>query len=174
MIKILANNIGISKISGYFLSEEGVIDTNLQYIGYIVHKRNREHFDAKIKLKENEYLINFYVDWQGEFFECDTPTHKMALIYNQCLIKHNDIMYNINNFTYINHDNYLLKIPNNVNVMWVNNLINQYNTLYIHFLIKSISLPELKRKDYNNYKLINNIVTSDVKALAKHCFQFDL
>lgn len=191
MIKTLGYNICISKTPGYFLSEAGVIDTNLQYIGYIVHNRDilqvdKKYFPEYYDIGEKECLIKFHVDWQGEFFECVTPTHNIALVYNNYhKLKNNQIKYNLHNYDYLNSDDYILKVPNNVYVLWHDNLINQYDIVCIYFFIKTLSLPELSfiichtlleliRTNYNNYKIIDNIVTPEAKSLAYHSFRVNL
>jgi hypothetical protein len=179
MIKILGNSNGKSKTPGYFLTSKGVIDCHLNYTGYIVCK-----YDRPSEIKEDDYLIIFDVDWQGELFNCITSTNNIILVNNQPRID-NQITYNLHHFTYQNHQHFFLKIPNNIYIMWHDNLIDKNNIMYSYFLIKLISLTELSliihnillellRNDYEHYKVIDNIITTEAKSIAKRVYKIDL
>lgn len=168
-----------TKTPGYYLTSKGVIDYNLEYIGYI-----RGCYQRQTDLVQgDEYQIIFDVDWQGEFFECITPTQLIVLVYNRGRVD-SGIEYNLNNFTYKNHQCFL-KIPNNIKVMWDHDLIEK-KYLLSYIMIKSVILPELSLKiheillesirlDSDNYKeAIQPPITKRTKELAKTNYGFDL
>lgn len=181
MIKIIGNNKGKSNKPGYFLTSKGIIDSNLQYTGCIV--RITENCGYK-RVKDDGYLIIFDIDWQGEFFECVTPTKLIILVYNQPRID-DQVNHNINHYTYHNYHEYFLKIPNTIYIMWHDNLINKNELISSYYSLKSIMLPELSliihyilleliRNDYDHYKMIDISITDEAKSLAKHCYNIDL
>lgn len=70
-------------------------------------------------------------------------------------------------------------------VMWHEHLIDQDNIISSYLLIKLVSLPELALIihtillelipcNYNDYKLIPNIISTDARTIAKQYYNIDL